>query len=231
MREESSESFDTINDLRAVRYTLGQTKPHQNSVSFFPNKSALFAHIATRYPLYPILQNQIAWIPTYYKWIPTALVTLRNFTFIPYKKTVRTVEQPLKSLKKWATFIFKVLTLLKMPKERKEQKQLLLMGKFQWDIFDDFAILWWYTTTSTTAHINSDPQLLQNITPQYSSSVFYRWTWPPPNEDLKKGGNWNLKVMKLERSSTLDRYTKLKWILIGKLSRPWRWTVCWLLKM
>lgn len=132
MREESSESFDTINDLRAVRYTLGQTKPHQNSVSFFPNKSALFAHIATRYPLYPILQNQIAWIPTYYKWIPTALVTLRNFTFIPYKKTVRTVEQPLKSLKKsphfttWrrATFIFKVLTLLKMHKERKEQKQL-----------------------------------------------------------------------------------------------------------
>ena len=37
-----------------------------------------------------------------------------------------------------------------------------------------------------TAHINSDHQLLQNITPQYSSSVFYRWTWPPPNEDLKK---------------------------------------------
>ena len=50
MREES-ESFDTINDLRAVRYTttLGQTKQcQQNLLSFFPNKSALFAHIATR---------------------------------------------------------------------------------------------------------------------------------------------------------------------------------------
>ena len=125
--------------------------------------------------------------------------TAEFYIHTPSKKTVRTVEQPLKSLKKsphfttwrrakWATFIFKVLTLLKMHKERKEQ--LLLMGKFQWDIFDDFAILWWYTTTSTTAHINSDPQLLQNITPQYSSSVFYRWTWPPPNEDLKR---WKLK--------------------------------------
>lgn len=58
--------------------------------------------------------------------------TAEFYIHTPSKKTVRTVEQPLKSLKKsphFTTFIFKVLTLLKMHKERKEQ--LLLMGKFQ----------------------------------------------------------------------------------------------------